>query len=50
MQFLKPTNQETEKRIRQVGKIYDDAYHFRRQKIADNKLEENNISSSILAD
>jgi hypothetical protein len=49
MQFLKQTNQE-KKRIRQVGKSSrenDDAYLFRRQKIANNKLEENNISSSI---
>jgi hypothetical protein len=52
MNAISKTNKprKKKKRIRQVGKSSrenDDAYHFRRQKIANNKLEENNISSSI---
>ena len=46
----KPREQKKTEWIRQAGnssREHDDAYHSRRQKIANNKLEENNISSSI---
>jgi len=50
MNAISKTNKPRKKgydRQRKSSRENDDAYHSRRQKIANNKLEENNISSSI---